>query len=101
MWLRQSNMSCWARVMNCSGLMMMNEGALPDGRATAPCRSRTQQPDGLANILRNLWLRKTGAKLSCQYTHVGFFDDVEVGAGDFVDFYPASGQLAPAFHEIN
>ena len=47
-----------------------------------------------------LCVRQTRAQLRSQIAHVGFFDDVEVGAGDLVHFHAAAGQGAPAVNQI-
>lgn len=44
---------------------------------------------------------KTRVQLVCEFTDVRFFDDVEVAAGNFMDFDAAAGQSAPAFNQIN
>jgi hypothetical protein len=40
------------------------------------------------------------AQLVCKVLDVGFFDDGEVAAGDFVDIDAAAGKSAQAFNEV-
>ncbi len=51
-------------------------------------------------LLSALGSLQAGTQLLCQLGDVRFFDDVQMAAGDFVDFDSAAGQGAPTFNQV-